>query len=98
MPRDTAPQLSFNVQPHPRAMVGDEPWLLGELTAKLAIPVREDLNPGDRLMVNIAGADGELIYSGYLEVESLAFPPLKLEGQTVGTTRLHKANLVDQED
>lgn len=52
-----------------------------------------DLQPGDELTVQIAGADGEIVATGTAAVTSVGFTPILNDGDVVGTTRVHKAKL-----
>lgn len=89
-------QLSLNVEAHPNARQRDDDgvgWIEGTLVVggKLAVP--RDLQPGERLTVRIADADGQLVATGELDVEQVAFPPIKAGGMIVGTERQHKAKV-----
>lgn len=83
-------QLSFDVQPHPHARERDG-WLLGALKVSLDLNVPADLQPGDELRVIVSGPDGEVIAQTAVEVEGVAFVPIKDHGSVIGTTRVHKA-------
>lgn len=96
----TQRQLSMDILPHPevqrREAKGDHVWLQGELEAKLAVPVGEDLNAGDRLIVTVAGDDGEILARHYLEVGRVYLEPIEdRDLGVIGTRRVHNAKLVD---
>lgn len=90
---DRVEQLSFVVEQHPNAReYKDGGWLDGTVAVGGAFRVERDLNPGDRLTVTIASADGEVIASGEVSVVTVGFKPIKLKGFVVGQTRVHKAS------
>lgn len=87
------PQLSLDVDPHPR--VGDDGYLTGSLKLAGEFMVTDNLQPGAELTVHIASADGEVIASSVAEVASIAFVPIKADGSIIGTDRVHRAKLKD---
>ncbi len=86
----TEQQLSFFVAPHPSARLGDG-LLDGSLSIGGGFGVRRDLQAGDALTVTVADADGEVIATGLIEVQSVAFRPVRFKGEVVGTERFHTA-------
>jgi hypothetical protein len=95
-----AGQLSLDVHPHPQvaaaAAAGEPVYLQGALEAKIELAVPHDLNAGDKLLVTLAGEDGELLDRAYLEVRRIRFDPI--EDKTlgvIGTTRVHLAKQAD---
>lgn len=99
MPR-TDPQLSFNVAPHPEVLErqarNEGTWLTAELKVPVELDVHDDLQPGDRLHVTVAGDDGTVLGSMYAEVASVAFVPIREKDLgVIGTTRVHKAKRAD---
>jgi hypothetical protein len=93
-------QLTLDVLPHPRVRqmqdAGDHVFLEGSLALKLDVPVRNDLNHGDRLMVTVADGDGTVLARAYAEVKSVELAPLEIKDiGIVGTERVHKAKLTD---
>lgn len=89
-----AEELTYEVKPHPgRASRPDGGWLDGTISISGAFIVHVDLQAGDELTVMIAGADGEVLAGGTVEVTSVGFKPVKHKGFVVGETRVHKAKL-----
>lgn len=89
-------QLSFDVHQHPDAEArGDGAWLDGSLKIAGDFGVRENLQPGDRVTVSIADADGQVVTSAIAEIGAVSFVPVKVEGRVIGTERVHKAKIVD---
>lgn len=85
-------QLTFAVCQHPAAArLPSGGWLEGALTVGGELRVERSLQPGDRLTVTVADADGEIVATGEAEIAAVAFTPIKIEGDVVGTTRVHKA-------
>ncbi len=87
------PQLSLEVEPHPR--VGADGYLTGSLKVTGEYMVTGNLQPGAQLTVHIATADGQVIAQGLAEVASIAFIPIKADGSIIGTDRVHRAKLKD---
>lgn len=86
--------LSFHVKPHPRrATRPDGGWLDGTVSVSGAFSLDVDLHAGDELTVMIAGADGEVLAGGTVEIQTVAFKPVRVKGYVVGETRVHKAKL-----
>jgi hypothetical protein len=95
-------QLTFEVEPHPdlkeRDARGEHIFLTGSMQLKVDVPVVKDLNSGDKFMVTIVDADGELIARRYGEVKHVAFPLIKEPKiGVIGQDRAHKAELTDDE-
>jgi hypothetical protein len=95
-----AGDLTLDVYPHPeaarRAADDDATYLQAELEGKITVPVHRDYNAGDRLLVTIAGDDGEIIGRRYLEVGRVTFEPIVERNLgVIGTTRVHKATQVE---
>jgi hypothetical protein len=93
-------QLTLDVLPHPRVRAmqeaGDHVFLEGSLTLKLDVPVRTDLNHGDRLMVTVADDDGTVLSRAYAEIKAVQLAPIDLKDVgIIGTERVHKAKLTD---
>lgn len=86
-------QLSLEVQAHPE--MDNEPWLVGSLKLKGDVPVRRDLNTGDRLTVQIVDADGQVVGSGIAELDLPKFKHIKGRGVgLIGIERAHTAEFV----
>jgi hypothetical protein len=89
---NSSAELSHVVKPHPaRVERPDGGWLDGTVAIGGAFNVDRDLQPGDELVVTIAGADGEVLAGGIVEVGPVGFKPVKVRGFVVGETRVHKA-------
>lgn len=85
---------SFHVRPHPAATRRpDGGFIDGALSIGGQFGVDRDLDAGDELTVTIASADGEVLAQGVVEVQGVAFKPVKVKGFVIGTTRVHKAKL-----
>lgn len=94
-------QLSLDVKHHPeverRLGAGEHVWLHGTLTTKIELPVREDYNMGDELMVTVTDADGQVVGRTIVEVESPHFKPIVEKGLgVIGEERVHKAVMSDR--
>lgn len=89
----TGKQLSFDVEQYPH-LVGEKP-LMASVKIGVDLGVREDLNPGDNLVVIIQDADGQVIASGDAAVVGVGFNQIKESGDVIGVHRQHKAKLVD---
>lgn len=89
--RQQSQQLSLQVFPHP-GLPADAP-IVGTLKVKGELRVSRDLNPGDRLVVIVQDADGEVLTNAELEVEAPAFKTLRDDGRPIGTERLHVAEV-----
>lgn len=89
-------RLTTNVKLHPdlQAMVekGEHVFLHGSLEVKVDVGVDRDFNQGEKLLVTIADADGQVVNRAVCEVKPVTFEPL--EEATIGvygTLRRHKA-------
>jgi hypothetical protein len=96
----TPKQLSLNILPHPhvraKEQAGDFVFLEGSLVLKVDVPVRQDLNHGDRLLVTVADEDGTVMSRAYAEVKAVTLAPIELKDVgIVGTERVHKAKQTD---
>lgn len=91
---ETVHQLSLDVAPHPDAAKRPNGgWLQGSVAITGDFGVTRDLQPGDELTVTMHNADGEVIASGVCEIGAIGFKPIKIDGDVIGTERLHKAKL-----
>lgn len=87
--------LSFEVKRYPSLKDRDDGGFLdGCLHLQGAFQVLVDLHPGDEVVVQIGGADGEILTGGVCEVVPVAFKPVFVKDICVGTTRVHKAKLL----
>lgn len=83
--------ITLNVDQHPD--MDDEPFMVGCLKLKGELPVKKDLSWGDRLTVQVAGPDGEVVAAGTFEVAVPAFKPITQPGAgIIGTERVHTAD------
>lgn len=64
-PQGEGVQLSLEVEPHPSIdVVHGKGFIAGTLRVAGELPVTRDLNVGDRLTVQIADADGQILTAG----------------------------------
>lgn len=91
---EVTPQITLHVDQHPHCRDLPHGGYLDAAVALEAIDIDRDLQPGDRLTVTVANADGEMIGQAVQEVGPVGFKPMKLEGKTIGQTRAHKAKTV----
>lgn len=91
--RQQSDQLSLQVFPHPK-LPPDAP-LYGTLKVKGELRVDRDLNAGDRLVVVVQSADGEVVTQAELEVQEPAFKAIKDDGRRIGTERVHTGEVTD---
>lgn len=94
------PQLTMVVADHPNVAERDAEGLATYMTGTLKISgdfdIRRDLNPGERLLVQVVDEDGQIITRSYAEVVGPAFEPIvEKHAGVIGTNRAHKAKLVD---
>lgn len=94
-PRTAPVQLSLDVNVHPDARRLDgQGILLGTIKASIEVNVARDLQPGDELRVIVQNADGEVLNTAELEVDTVTFKPIRDKETVIGTERVHKANAV----
>lgn len=89
--RQQSEQLSLQVFPHPK-LPPDAP-IIGTLKVKGDLRIGRDLNAGDRLVVIVQDADGNVLTTSDLEVASPAFKELKDDGRIIATERVHTAEV-----
>lgn len=86
-------QISFEVRPRPELVEDGNVFLVASLKLKGELPIKQDLNDGDLLTVQVADADGNVIASGLYEVGLPGFKPIKAKGAgVIGTERVHNAS------
>jgi hypothetical protein len=93
-PQGEGVQLSLEVEPHPAIdVVHGKGFIAGTLRVAGELPVTRDLNVGDRLTVQIADADGQVLTSGELELmDPPAFKTVRHKDLgPVGIERKHTA-------
>lgn len=88
----TTRQLSLEVEPEPE--LGADDRVIGSLTVAGTFAVGRDLQRGDKLIVTVAGADGELLTTSEAVVGKVGFSTLRAKGEPIGTERKHGAKLV----
>lgn len=82
--------ITLDVRPRPGV---ENPFMVGSLRLKGDLPVREDLNAGDLLTVQVAGPDGSVLTSGIFEVGLPQLKDIKQKGVgVIGTERFHPAD------
>lgn len=92
--QDITPQITLHVEQHPHARDLEHGGYLQAEVGLDAVEIDRDLQPGDRLTVTVANADGEIIGQGTQEAGGVGFKPLKVEKMTIGMIRSHKAKTV----
>lgn len=76
----------------------EDPFLVGALRLSGDMPVKKDLNAGEQVTVQVAGADGDVIASGLFEIGLPAFKYVKMGGVgIIGTERVHTAKFLPGE-
>lgn len=95
-------QLSLEIAKHPdilaREAANHAVYITADLQLKGRFPIREDLQHGDRLVVAISDADGQVVSRGYLEVDAPPkFEPIiEKNVGVIGLNRAHRATLTDE--
>jgi hypothetical protein len=98
-PRYQHEQLTWDITPSPdvqaRQDAGRFVALEGALKIKGALPCAQDLNDGDKVIVAIFGPDGQELTrrEAQLTAPPPTFEPIRLEGATIGYTRMHTATI-----
>lgn len=93
-------RLTMEVADHPNVAEREAEGLATYMTGTLKISgdfdVKRDLNPGERMLVQVMNEDGEVIARSYAEIVGPAFEPIvEKHAGVIGTNRAHKAKLVD---
>lgn len=92
MSATTDRQLTLAVEPEPE--LGPDDRVIGSLTIGGTFAVGRDLQRGDKLIITVAGADGELLAQSEAAVDKLGFKTIRAQGEPIGTERKHGAKLV----
>jgi hypothetical protein len=70
-------------------------FITGSLAIAGTLMVRQDLNDGDRLRVQVVDANGEVVANAAAKIVHVGFP-LKEQNGSYWTERAHKAKITDQ--
>lgn len=91
--QNTAGLLSLDVDLHPS--IDPDGFLIGSLKVKGGLRCDVDVQAGDRLSVQIANADGQVIASAELRGLYPHFTELKERGHVIGTERVNRAEVYE---
>lgn len=91
-------QLSMEVRPRPE-LRGENPYIVGALKLSGDLHVRKDFHAGERLTVQVADADGNIVTTGIFELGLPGFKDVKMGGHAgiIGVERVHTAKVVHDE-
>ena len=94
--RDHHEQLTWDIAPSAEVKAREDAGMFvaleGSIKIKGQIACNRDLNDGDKVIVAVFGPDGQEIHR--VEAQLTAppvFDPIRLEGATIGYTRVHTA-------
>lgn len=86
-------QLTLDIKPDPRVVSRKHPLITGSIKLKGSLRVGQNLNAGDRLVVLVQNADGEVLSHHEAEVEYVASKPIRDHGDVIGAERIHHAEI-----